>query len=77
MKQHRFASIGLVFALVAMNSTLLVAQTNDPVNDVIFGERNLGGPRLGVTYVAGSGKLSETLAKNQIGRTLEPVWMAF
>jgi len=70
MKQHGFASIIVGFALVAVCSVSLKSQTNGPVDEVLFGERNMGGPRLGVTYVAGSGKLSETLAKNQIGRTL-------
>jgi hypothetical protein len=70
MKQYNFTSIVVAFVLLALSSGLLKSQTRDAVDDILFGERNLGGPRLGVTYVAGSGKLSQTLEKNHIGRTL-------
>ncbi len=70
MKQHRFSSITVAIIFVGLSSGLLKSQTKDAVDDILFGERNLGGPRLGVTYVAGSGKLSQSLEQNQIGRTL-------
>jgi hypothetical protein len=70
MKRYNFTSIIVASVLVALSSELLKSQTRDAIDDILFGERNLGGPRLGVTYVAGTGKLSQTLEKNQIGRTL-------
>ena len=70
MKQRRFASITIAFLIIALSTGVLRSQSRDAVDDILFGERNLGGPRLGVTYVAGAGKLSQSLEKNQIGRTL-------
>ncbi len=71
MKNHRFTSIAAsVAASVLLLSGSLRAQKNSIADDILFGERNLGGPRLGVTYVAGNGKLAETLERNRIGRTL-------
>jgi hypothetical protein len=71
MKNHRFSSIIAAIAIsgLLMNASLK-SQTKDILDDVLFGERNLGGPRLGVTYVAGSGKLYQTLERNKIGRAL-------
>lgn len=37
---------------------------------VSFAERNLGGPRLGISYVTGSGSLAHELKKNGFGRLL-------
>ena len=71
MKNHRCTSIAIAVALVAFMATgLLKSQTKDELDDILFGERNLGGPRLGVTYVLGNGPLSDMLQKNHIGRTL-------
>ena len=70
MNQHRFASFILACAVIPICSVVVNAQTKDPVDDILFGERNMGGPRLGVTYVAGSGKLSQDLEENHIGRAL-------
>jgi hypothetical protein len=70
MKQSNFTSIIAAAVLVALSSGVVQSQTKDVVDDILFGERNLGGPRLGVTYITGSGKLSEELEKNHIGRSL-------
>jgi hypothetical protein len=71
MKNHRIASMVSALSLLAgLSSGLLHSQSKDAFDDVLFGERNLGGPRLGVTYVLGGGKLAETLDKNKIGHTL-------
>ncbi len=70
MKNHRFVSlIGALALSIAVFGTLR-SQSQDILEDVLFGKRNFGGPRLGVTYVMGAGKLSETLERNKIGRAL-------
>ena len=71
MKQHGFASlVGAVALLLLVAAGSLKSQSKDVMDDVLFGERNLGGPRLGVTYVMGASKLAETLDKYKIGHTL-------
>jgi hypothetical protein len=46
------------------------AQARPVEDEVSFAERNLSGPRLGVTYVAGDGSLARELTKNGFGRLL-------
>ncbi len=71
MKNHRFISMAAsVAASMLLMGGSLKAQNRSIADDILFGERNMGGPRLGVTYVAGGGKLSEALDRNKIGRTL-------
>jgi len=70
MKRYNFALTIAFSVIVALSNSQLKSQSKDPVDDILFGERNMGGPRLGVTYIAGTGKLSQSLEKNQIGRTL-------
>jgi len=71
MKTNRIVSIASAFAVgTVLLATALRAQPKDPLEDIIFGERNMGGPRLGVTYVYGSGKLSDILKRNNMGQTL-------
>lgn len=48
----------------------LLAQARVEEPDVSFVERNLGGPRLGITYVPGNGTLARELQKNKFGRLL-------
>jgi len=57
---------GAVFVLSLMLSSSAYAQSGDVVN---LAERNLGGPRLGVTYVTGS-ELVQKLADRNIGRLI-------
>ncbi len=49
-----------------------LAQLKDVPQEVSFAERNLGGPRLGVTYIAGggNGKLIQKLQDKGIGTTI-------
>ena len=71
MKNHRFDPMAVSVAMsLLLTSGSLKSQTSSVADDIIFGERNLGGPRLGVTYVTGTGKLAQTLERNKIGRTL-------
>ncbi len=56
-------------ALVSFTPASL-GQVNVLDERVALAERNLGGPRLGVTYVVGEGKLSDELKKNGFGRML-------
>ncbi|MEJ2051141.1 MAG: hypothetical protein P8Y60_15115, partial [Calditrichota bacterium] len=37
---------------------------------VEFSKRNLGGPRLGITYLPGNTELVEKLGDHEVGRTL-------
>jgi len=53
------------FAFVPLN-----AQTFQPHQPVEFAERNLGGPRLGVTYLPGNGELVNKLDELGIGPTI-------
>jgi hypothetical protein len=46
------------------------AQVESKFTPVKFGSRNLGGPRLGFTYVPGHGELATTLRDKQIGPLL-------
>jgi hypothetical protein len=71
MKNHRFISMAAVLGmLVLIHSLELRSQYKSLANDVMFDEQNLGGPRLGVTYVAGNGKLGQALDERGWGRTL-------
>ncbi len=71
MENRRVRSIVVAIAIIALGfNGSLKSQSKDVVEDVLFGERNLGGPRLGVTYIAGGGKLAQTLKNNNIGQTL-------
>jgi hypothetical protein len=48
----------------------LAAQTWDSTKPVQFAERNMGGPRLGVTYIPGNGTLVQKLKEKNIGNTI-------
>ena len=56
--------------LMTFNCQTVSAQTGDPYTPVRFTERNMGGPRLGVTYIPGNGKLVQKLKENDIGQTI-------
>jgi len=57
----------LSMMLFAPNLSAQTWETNKPVR---FAERNMGGPRLGVTYIPGNGELVQKLKENQIGNTI-------
>lgn len=70
MKTRTFVSSAIALACAVLVFKPAQSQSKDPVDEVLFGERNLGGPRLGVTYIFGTGKLAESLERNKVGRTL-------
>ena len=63
-----FVSLLLVGAFSLPGRLFAQARVVEP--DVSFAERNLGGPRLGVTYVPGDNTLARELQKNKFGRLL-------
>jgi hypothetical protein len=56
--------------LITLTSTELFAQSSDSDRTVTFSRRNMGGPRLGITYVFGDTKLSRSIDRNRMGRQL-------
>ena len=69
MKTTSILSITFALAAVCFQTNVAVAQTYSQ-EEVAFNEWNLGGPRLGVTYVPGNGKLQQALREKEIGSTL-------
>ncbi|MBI2619301.1 MAG: hypothetical protein HYW57_04410 [Ignavibacteriales bacterium] len=61
------AFIGAVLTTASMTAVAQVQVMEQPVT---LAERNLGGPRLGVTYVVGGGKLADELKRNGFGLLL-------
>lgn len=70
MKTQLLSRILFTAAGIALVSTAVRAQAVVTEETVSFAERNLGGPRLGVTYVTGNGSLSKELGKHGFGRLL-------
>ena len=63
--------LSIVLASVLIVTTRSFGQTDSGAsNDVTFQQWNLGGPRLGLTYVPGNGTLKQALRDKQIGSTL-------
>lgn len=69
MKQSNMMVLSLIAGIVLAPSSLF-SQAQVEEEQVSFAERNLGGPRLGVTYVTGNGSLARELSKNGFGRLL-------
>ena len=65
-----FSSLIIVAFLFTIGQQNLSAQTWDSDKPVRFIERNMGGPRLGVTYIPGNGELVQKLKEKQIGNTI-------
>lgn len=65
-----FTQAFLIGAVLFSLPEILRAQANISEQEVSFAERNLGGPRLGVTYVPGNSTLARELTKNKFGRLL-------
>lgn len=60
----------MLLIVISNNNSKLFSQTEEEIKPVQLAERNLGGPRLGVTYVPGKGELAQALADRGIGRIL-------
>jgi len=67
--QSTYTLAGMLMMLVALSMNETMAQVKMPYNEISFSERNLGGPRLGVTYAFG-GEIASKLGENGIGQTL-------
>ncbi len=65
-----YRMILLKAALLPFLAASVSAQTSVVQDEVKFAERNLGGPRLGVTYVPGNGMLADRLESHGFGRLL-------
>lgn len=59
----------ILFTVVFLMNPI-TAQTWDSNKPLQFAERNMGGPRLGVTYIPGNGELVQKLKDNDIGRSI-------
>lgn len=69
MKTTSVLTITFALAAVCFQTNVAVAQTYLQ-DEVAFEQLNLSGPRLGITYVPESGRLSQTLRDKAIGSTL-------
>ncbi|MEX2117153.1 MAG: hypothetical protein WEB37_09705 [Bacteroidota bacterium] len=70
MNNQRSFRLLLSAALIILASPAAFSQAVVAEETVSFAERNLGGPRLGVTYVTGNSSLSKELNKRGFGRLL-------
>lgn len=60
----------ILTVLVLSFSQRSIAQHSSTINEIVMGERNFGGPRLGVTLVPGNTTLATEMNKKDIGRML-------
>ena len=71
MRTKSFLAILLTVAfLMTFNCQIISAQTENPNMPIRFSKRNMGGPRLGITYIPGDGELVQKLKDNGIGNTI-------
>jgi hypothetical protein len=70
MKPYPIIRLVLAALLLAAGLSSTLASPPDFDRKVVFSRRNLGGPRLGVTYVAGNTALARYLDSQGIGRQL-------
>lgn len=70
MKTYPIIRLVLAALLLAAGLTSALASPPDRERRVIFSRRNLGGPRLGVTYVFDNTALARYLDRQGIGRQL-------
>jgi len=71
MHRNRLTILALAVAiLLGVTVVETEAQTENPQNPTRLGRRNMGGPRLGVTYVLGNGDLYKDLLANDMGRVI-------
>lgn len=64
------ATIILATAMVGLSSDRAFSQGTYLDESVSFARRNLGGPRLGISYVTGKGDLWQRLDDERIGRSI-------
>jgi hypothetical protein len=64
------SSLLIVAMAIGLYPERAVSQSMYPESTVSFAHRNLGGPRLGISYVTGKGDLWERLNDENIGRSV-------
>lgn len=69
MKTRLFATSMMIGFIVSVTQWS-AAQNSSVINQVVMGERNYGGPRLGVTIVPGKTILAAEMEQKNIGRML-------
>ncbi len=69
MRINRFSRLLLLFVGLTSASSV-IAKVKIEEEQFKFAERNLGGPRVGISYVLGGGKLAQELENHGFGRML-------
>jgi len=71
MRNHLISKSLLLGAMLfTLAASRMQAQATVEEKPVSFAERNLGGPRIGVSYVVGNGSLAQELKKHGFGQLL-------
>lgn len=70
MKTLSSRTLTVVVVLLGILTTRVAAQSTSVLDQVIFGQRNLGGPRLGLTYIPGNGELVKEMRDRGMGPVL-------
>lgn len=70
MRIHHLIGVAAATGLLNIGAAADTSGQEYPDSDVELERRNLGGPRLGVTYVTGHGELWNTLERNGVGRVI-------
>ena len=70
MRIHRLVGIFAATGLLSVGATAKAASQEYGDSTIEFERRNLGGPRIGMTYVTGHGELWNTLEQNGVGRVI-------
>jgi hypothetical protein len=68
--KNRLFTLPLMICAAALIISPLFSQEKSVMNQIVFGEKNFGGPRLGVTMVPGNTVLASEMKKENIGRML-------
>jgi hypothetical protein len=71
MKNRVILSTALIIVMtIGLHPDRAISQSIYPESTVSFAQRNLGGPRLGISYVTGKGDLWHRLNDERIGRSI-------
>ncbi|MFA6456637.1 MAG: hypothetical protein WCW40_07445 [Bacteroidota bacterium] len=68
--KNRIFTLPLMICAAALIVSPLFSQETSVINKIVLGEKNFGGPRLGVTMVPGNTVLASEMKKKNIGRML-------
>jgi len=71
MKKKMFFVVLMVLAILSfLNCQTNESQTYQSNLQIEFAKRNMGGPRMGVTYIPGKGEMVKKLKEEDIGNTI-------